>query len=289
MVQSVSQGLERDVAQHYADPELLLRIYGGLQAAGIALEDLRAEHLAPVEEFHIGGREATEFVIDRLGLSTGQRVLDVGCGIGGAVRYVADHFDCAVTGIDLTDEFIAIARTLCELCGMHGRARFECSSALEMPFADASFDAAFSMHVAMNIKDRENLYREIARVLEPGALFAAYDVMQGPESGLNFPLPWAQGPDTSHLATPVQMTSYLQQAGFEVLECIDRTEYGIAFFEQAMARAAKIKPPLGVHLVMGDDAGLKMQNMLSNLTRGSIAPVVMLARKSNASLCGQGE
>ena len=92
--------LERDVARHYQASDLAARVLEALRAAGKDIGRLTPDDLAPVDEFHVGGRAATIHALEKLHLHKDQHVLDVGCGIGGAARYVAHTFGCRVTGID---------------------------------------------------------------------------------------------------------------------------------------------------------------------------------------------
>lgn len=101
--------IENAVVSHYEDGELLVGILNGIEASGIELNKLQAEHLAPVKGFHIGGRKATECRADKMALHADAHVLDVGCGIGGAARYLAAQGGRRVTGIDLTPEYIFAA------------------------------------------------------------------------------------------------------------------------------------------------------------------------------------
>ncbi|MGQ0546450.1 MAG: class I SAM-dependent methyltransferase [Betaproteobacteria bacterium] len=103
----------------------------------------------------------------------------IGSGIGGPARYFARRFGCQVTGIDLTAEFCEVARHLTRLLGMEDRVRFEPGDALAMPFADASFDGAYSMNVSMNIAGKGAFYREVRRVLKPGAWLLLSEVTKG--------------------------------------------------------------------------------------------------------------
>ncbi len=221
--------IEAAVARHYGNAGLLARILAGLEASGVDPDHLRPDDLAPVDEFHIGGREATAHAVAKLDLDEGAQVLDVGCGIGGAARYIATQAGCRVTGIDLTPEFIATARRLTELTGLDGKIAFEVASALDMPFEDAAFDAAITLHVAMNIPERAALYGEIARVMKPGAELCLYDVMKTGAGEIAYPVPWAETPATSHLTTVEEMRDLLDGAGFDVSEVEDRRAFARAF------------------------------------------------------------
>jgi SAM-dependent methyltransferase len=269
--------LEDAVARHYQVSDLTRRILDGLAATGVDIEQLTPGDLAPVDEFHIGGRRATLHVIAKMGLSEANHVLDVGCGIGGAARTIASTVGARVTGIDLTEEFIEAARELTVRTGLGDRVAYHAGSALQIPFQDRTFDAAVTLHVAMNIKDRAGLYREVARVLKPGALFAVYDVMQGPNPGLQFPVPWASTPATSFLVTPDAMRTLLTEAGFSMVEVEDRTAAGAVFFRERLAAGSQ--PAVGLHVLTGSDTRIKSRNMLAGLEAGAIAPVIMIARR----------
>jgi MPBQ/MSBQ methyltransferase len=267
--------LERDVAKHYGVGDLKTRLLQALAGAGLDIERLDPKDLAPVDEFHIGGRPATEYAVARMGLGKDQHVLDVGCGIGGATRYLASTLGCRVTGIDLTPQYIEVARDFARRTGLADRVTYEVASALAMPFPDGTFDAAITMHVAMNIEDRAGLYREVARVLKRSAPFCVYDVMKGEEPGLIFPVPWAETADTSHLTTPDETAALLTDAGFVLEHREDRRDYAIAFFRERLAA-----PPQPVSILMGANAKLKFENVLKNLEQKHITPGLMIARRS---------
>jgi ubiquinone/menaquinone biosynthesis C-methylase UbiE len=162
---------ETQVARHYSLGAIEARIDEALRAAGKNPDHLVPDDLAPLDEFHLGGRVATEAFALRLGLQHGMRLLDVGSGLGGPARYLARRHGCDVTGIDLTEEFVTVARALTRRLGMEG-VRFEQGSALAMPFSAGSFDAATLIHVGMNIADKGQLFREVKRILVPGVCSA---------------------------------------------------------------------------------------------------------------------
>ncbi len=274
------KNIENAVAEHYGQADLLARILKGLEANGADPSHLQPEDLAPVDEFHIGGRKATEHAVAKMSLSGDGHVLDIGCGIGGAARYIASQVGCRVSGIDLTPEYIEVARALTDRTGLGDKVDFEVASALAMPFEDETFDAAITFHVAMNIRDRESLYGEIARVMKSGATLCIYDVMRKSDEALTFPVPWAESNETSRLTTPEEMNAFLGAAGFEVHDVEDRTDFALESFRQSLAAAADGPPPLGVHLIMGAGAPEKFGNVLINIEAGRIAPVQMIASRN---------
>ncbi len=275
----MTHDLEAAVSKHYAVSDLESRLLAALERAGHDIEHLAITDLAPVDEFHIGGRSATAYAVDKMSLSSLHHVLDVGCGIGGAARYIASEKGCCVTGIDLTPEYIDVAKSFARRTGLSELVSHEVASALDMPFPDAYFDAAVTFHVAMNIRDRDGFYREVARVLKPKAEFCVYDVMKGPNEGLIFPVPWAETTETSHVTSPEETKRSLDAADFDVFEVEDRTAYGINFFRERLAAIANEQPPVGLHLLMGQSGKPKFENVLKNLEAGHIAPVLIIARR----------
>ncbi len=273
--------LESAVAQHYGSKDLLERIYRGLESAGKDLNSLLPEDLATVDEYHIGGRKATTHAVEKMALNKDQHVLDIGCGIGGTARYIADKVGCNVTGIDLTPEYIEIAKTLTDLTGLGTSVSYKVANALDMPFESKTFDAAITVHVAMNIPERAAFYSEIARVMKPGATLCIYDVMNKSDEKFSYPVPWAESAETSYLTTPQEMRILLDDARFEVREVEDRTDFALDFFKQSLAAAADELPPLGIHLIIGSNARDKLRNMKNNIENGCISVVQIIADRSS--------
>src|SRR5262249_28809145 len=171
--------------------------------------------LAAIEEFHLGGREATQGLAEFMHLRPGMHLLDVGCGIGGPARFFAER-GCQVTGIDLTEEFIRVAESLTRRVKLDQKAKFRQASALKLPFDAGTFDGAYTIHVCMNIADKAGVFREVARVLKPGARFSVYDLMRSSDGTLAFPVPWAQTPETSFVASLDDYRRGLEAAGFRI-------------------------------------------------------------------------
>ncbi len=272
--------LENQVAEHYTRGDLGAVILDALEQAGKDIDNLSLEDLAPIDEFHIRGREATMELGRGLGLQSAMRVLDVGSGIGGPARHLAAAHGCRITGIDLTEEYCRTAAMLAERVGLSGRVDYRQANALALPFADAAFDAAYTQHVAMNIGDKATLYGEVARVLKSGGRFAIYDILQGAGGEVIFPVPWAREPATSFLAAPEELRGLLEKAGFEVIGWRDTTSEGRAWFEARQRHIAEQGlPKLGLHILLGPIFAEMAQNQVRNLAEDRIALIEAICRK----------
>lgn len=273
-----------DITAHYRHGGLEAALLAGVVAAGKDPAHLAHGDLAGADEFHIGGAAATAALIGQLGLAeraaaTPAAVLDLGSGIGGPARHMAAAFDCRVTGVELSGEFVQVARSLSRRMGLAERVTFHEGSATELPFADASFDAATLIHVGMNIADKAALCAAVRRVLRPGGRFAVYDIMRLSEGELVFPLPWAGAPAQSFLAGPAAYRAALEGAGFRLISERNRLQFAREFFAALRARVAQGgPPPLGVHIVMGASAPAKIGNMVGLLEQGVIGPVEIIAQ-----------
>jgi ubiquinone/menaquinone biosynthesis C-methylase UbiE len=275
--------VEPGIARHYDISGLEERILAALADTGVDVAHLRAGDLEAADEFHIGGVAATKELVDQMDLKPAAKLLDIGSGIGGPARFVANSAGAEVTGIDLTQSYVDIATSLSKRTGMAGKTRFVQGSALDMPFADDSFDAAVILHVGMNLPDKRKLMSETARVLKPGGVFAVYDVMRLKSGALSYPLPWASDETMSFVATPEDYRAAAAAAGFSVIAERPRGAFAVEFFATMRARMAAAqaegrKTPPGVGLVMGENARTKIANLTAALEGGILAPVELILR-----------
>jgi len=275
---------EAKVAGHYGRGQLEEMILAAVAREGKDPEKLTAVDLAAVDEFHVGGLEATQELAKQMELRAGLRLLDVGSGIGGPARYFAAEHGCKVTGIDLTEEFVRVARSLTTRTKLDGLVDFRQGSALELPFSPGTFDRAYMIHVGMNIADKAGIFREVRRVLKPDGLFTIFDIMStgdgrtghGP---LRYPVPWATSEETSFVGEVKEYRDALQNAGFRIAQERGRRAFAIEFTERVLARMKQGGPPaLGLHILLGEKAPIMAGNVLAMMKEGIIEPVELHAR-----------
>jgi ubiquinone/menaquinone biosynthesis C-methylase UbiE len=271
-----------NVARHYGRGGLLARLEAALADDGADPRRPTAGQLAPYDQFHGRGLEATEELAALMPAAPGRRLLDVGAGIGGPARYLARRFGARVAGIDLTAEFCAVARELTLRLGLQDRVGFVLGDALALPFAAESFDGACSMNVAMNVADKRGFYREIRRVLKPAGWFALSEVARGPGPEPQYPTPWAQSAAESFLAAPADTRAALENEGFAVVAFRDTLKQALEYAARSRAAVDRgEKPPhRAVTLIHGARARAMIANTARGLNEGALVPIEVLCRKA---------
>jgi len=245
-----------------------------LVAAGLDLAHLQPADLAPLEDFHTMGRIATHQLVDLLDITSDDHVLDAGSGVGGTARFVADGRGCRITAVDLTDEYCETARWLNRLVGLDDRISVRQADVTALPFANATFDMVFSQHVQMNVADKRRMYAEARRVLADGGRLALWDITSGDGGELDFPLPWADHPTQSHLATAVALHTVVESAGFAIDHWNDLTEESAALMQALLTLPAN---PLGLHAFVADFEE-KAKNLTAALADGRLRAIQGVAR-----------
>lgn len=266
------------VREHYNAAGLTDRIKSALMSSAAEDDKLSVAQLAPLDQFHIRGVQATTELASAAGIEASTRVLDLGCGIGGPARHLAASLGCEVVGIDLSPSFIDAAIYLTERCGLSDRAKFQVADALNLPFEDGTFDAVFLQHVAMNIKDRPALYAEVHRVLSPSGRFGTYDLVLR-HGDMTFPVPWARDDSTSFLLNEDDTRIELERAGFTPTLWRDDTELAAKWFKATMTGPP---PPNGLSLglVMGPEFREMATNLAGNLRESRLSLLSAVLKRS---------
>lgn len=257
------------VTGHYGNAGLADRILTALGDHGVDLEVLTATDLAPLDQLHAGGAEATAYVLKRIAPGPSTRLLDVGCGIGGASRMAADAGAGSVTGADLTPEFVEAARRLTEQVGLADRAEFVTTPGEELPFDDGAFDAAMMIHVGMNIPDKEAVFEQVRRVLVPGSTFVLYEQMRCGDGELPYPMPWAVDERSSFVESPHQYAHQLTTAGFEVVDTVNRSRE---------VTGGPRPGGLDATVLFGPEFARRIENNVAATKAGDLGAIVMVAR-----------
>lgn len=258
------------IETHYHRPNLFEDILNRLGELNIDLNNVQRKDIAGVDEFHVRGAQVSKELAERANIKN-IKVLDVGCGIGGPSRMLAAEYDCTVTGIDLSSEFIRTAIELSKLVGLSDMTNFIAGNALNLPIKNNTFDAVWTQHVQMNIEDKTKFYSEIQRVLGNDGTFIYYDIFKKGDEEVSYPMPWANEPEISFLSKINEMDSILSQLDFHRVYTNDETQNGVIFFENLLEKIKKSGPPkLGLNVLMGQSTKSKIVNLLNALKEGKL-------------------
>lgn len=266
--------VDERVSGHYGWPGLMEAIENEIRRNGIEPDDVTTAQLAPVDNYHAYRLAGTVALATATGISAADRVLDVGGGIGGPARQLAERFGCHVTVVDLTAEYCAVGETLTRWTKLTDRVSFVCASALDMPLDDASFDVVWTQHASMNIADKEGLYREVARVVRPGGRFAFFDILAGPNQPVHFPVPWAADPSFSFLLSPDETRELIARHGFRETSWLTGPDLKAELDRSVLSESAPPEPLLDSGLLNGPDSAAMGENVARNLQEGRMVPTI---------------
>jgi sarcosine/dimethylglycine N-methyltransferase len=256
---------------HYSARDIETRILASLRAAGLDPDRrLSPEELGPLDHFHTGGLSASLELLESARIRPEDRVLDIGAGLCGSARLIASRRGCHVDCVELSPDYCSGAELLNRLTGLEDKIAVHQASALDLPFADDSFDVAWMQNVGMNIADKRKLYQEIHRVLKPGGRFAFQEMAAGEIPTSHFPLPWATEPADSCLVTSDQMKSMLGDSGLVAEYFEDTSAAHLAKSTANATPAAQGQLGLGVFV---DNLAQKAANARRSLEEGQVGLV----------------
>jgi len=149
-----------------------------LQEQGIPLETLTEDILQEHDQDHYGGVEANDILAQKAGIQPTSYVLDVGSGMGGPARYLASRYGCRVTGLDVTESRYRGALRLTQMVKLDHLVDFRLGNALNMPFADDTFDVVIGQETWAHIPEKARLIAECTRVVKVDGVIAFTDVLR---------------------------------------------------------------------------------------------------------------
>ena len=232
---------------YWGRSDLEIAIDAALAGLGKNLDVLTIEDLAPVDQFHGGGKASTDRLARLANFKPGTRVLDVGGGFGGPARTLAVEHGCVVTVVDLTESYVRTGQWLTNRLGLSDRVSHRLGDALALDLGAETFDVVWTQNSGMNIADKERLYAGFARLLPRGARLVIQEPMAGPRQPPVFPVMWAKDATFSFLRPPAEMRALIEAAGFRALAWEDVTA------ELAGASSGAAVPAHGIaRIVMGD-------------------------------------
>jgi SAM-dependent methyltransferase len=229
------------------------------------LGGLTQPQLDGIDQFHGGGAEAVDRLLPSLGLTPAMTALDVGSGLGGPARQVARATGCTIVGVDITQSYVDAASALTHAAGLSGKVDFVCADIAAVE--QSGFDAAYTIHVQMNVADKTQFFTEIASRLRPGARLATFEVCRSGQEDPVYPAPWSIDGIDSFLATPADLLTTIRDSGFETVEWVDETAWVLRWFEGLGVRLAAAGTAATLPALL-TDGPTRMMNYAGALSSG---------------------
>ncbi|XP_061354642.1 phosphoethanolamine N-methyltransferase-like [Gastrolobium bilobum] len=211
-----------------------------------------------------GGLETTKEFVTKLGLKPGQKVLDVGCGVGGGDFYMAENFDVEVVGIDLSINMISLA--IERSIGMKYTVEFDCADCSKKRYPEKTFDVIYSRDAMLHIQEKPTLFRSLYKWLKPGGKLLITDYCKSAESpSLEFAEYIKKGGYYIHeLKAYEQM---LKSAGFDDVIAEDRSDLFVKTLKQEL-KALENKKDDFIHDFSEEDYNEVVQRWKAKQIRG---------------------
>ncbi len=195
-----------------------------------------------------GGTDEINRIIKGVDVSN-KTVLDIGCGCGGAaIHLIKNHGAKEVIGIDTESLVIKRAKELAKKYNLSSFVQFRCIKSGHLDIPDESIDLVFSKEVFLHILNKNDLIKDIYRVLKPGGSVAASDWMRiddNPPSQKMQEYIAAEGLDM-FMCSLKHYEEILKNAGFIDIVIKDRNSW---YLNKAQQELAEIQGPLNKKVV----------------------------------------
>jgi cyclopropane fatty-acyl-phospholipid synthase-like methyltransferase len=158
------------------------RVYAELAAAGLDREQaLCVSDLTAFDQYHYHGTDAVDIAIASFDIKSGDRVLEIGSGIGGPARHIADTTGAKVVALELQPDLDETARDLTNRCGLTERIDHVCGDVLEYSPGALQFDVIVSWLAFFHIEQRQELLARCKNWLKPSGGLFVEDLFAGGE------------------------------------------------------------------------------------------------------------
>lgn len=195
-----------------------------LAQTGVDTSILTVELLQHHDQDHFGGLAATDALAHHAKINESTHVLDLCCGLGGPARYLAYHYGCRVTGVDMNTDRLAGAVRLTERTKLQDRVLFHHANALQTGLADETFDVIVSQEAFCHIPNKKALITECARLLKPGGRIVYTDILARSSMTNEIRSRLETEMVFSELSTSEQYCHLLEEKGCEVIEVEDLSD-----------------------------------------------------------------
>lgn len=215
--------MDHDIDQligHYSRDDIVNDILDKYRYSNNCNNEIKFENIFKYDQFHIGGQQATQKLLDLMGGGAGLSVLDAGCGFGGVARYLAHFGGFDVTAADIVPNYVESAERIDSTLGFGGKIEYVCGDICDLAFGRRVFDWCVWVHLGGNIKNKVFALKNISKHLNKNGKIIIYDVLLSESAvreDLVYPMPWAANNKMSHINDINTYKNNLLESGFKVI------------------------------------------------------------------------
>lgn len=238
-------------------------------------------HVWGGEDIHIGlyqsetepirdaSRRTVEQMAAKLPKLDGEtRIIDVGGGYGGAMRHLAHSHKCSSVVLNISEKENERDRQMNKEQGVDALIDVVAGDFKDLPFDDASFDAAWSQDAILHADDRAKVVQEVARVLKPGGHFVFTDPMQTDDAPTDQLQPIYDRIHLDSLASPSFYKQAAADAGLELVEFDERQDMLPLHYSRVHDELSSRENELKQQQIVSDDYIQRMKKGLQHWVEG---------------------
>ena len=206
------------IRSHWKHRGNLKSIESTLSRKGIDPLKATPEQLSTHDQLHTGGLEGTSLFAEWVGITSKESVLDVGAGLGGSARYLAHHFGCSVTALELCPELVETASELTRRQNLGSLVSHQCRDVTLPPTKETlekEFDLLWIQHTDIHIQDKYGFYSNCRKWLHPNGRIVWHDWILGPRKDPYYPVPWSKTGEISFLVEEKELREILNRSGLK--------------------------------------------------------------------------
>ena len=272
---------EVEISENYYQTHLVKKIKVHFSKMNINQSKLTTKDLSLFDQMHFGGISAVKLISQSLNLKKNQTVLDLGCGLGGPARLIAEINNCTVEGVDLMSGYIDDGNKLSEMVGLRDRVSLINGNVLKLPYKNETFEASYMVHVGMNISNKLSLMKNVYRVLKNKGVFVIFDQIKLNNNQIKLPLPWASKQSQSSIGSIRDYKSSLTKAGFTILKFEIMNELALKWIQKSILNLKKNdKKGLAFNSLMRKSFQGKYFNLLEEIKKGNLSPTLIVSMKN---------
>ena len=260
------------LGDHWSRQDCATWIAQRLAEQGITQPDYLS--LARYDQLHAGGLASVRQLAQLVPVRTGQQVLDLGAGLGGAGRCLAAEFGAQVTCLDLTPLLVTTAQQLTALVGLTAQVTHHVADACATGLASGQFDGVWVQHLALHLPQPSQLWQEAARLLRPGGWLALHEWVQLSDAPILYPTPWSSNGQHSHLPRFAELQQQLHAAGFTLQTSLDLSQQAAQDYRKLLSR---LHPQAETAVLPAGEAWPALENAALNLEQARLGCVMGVA------------